>query len=398
LPSTIRIASAAPLAVLTLLIAGSLALSACGSTDEAKQKPVPVVGVMIAKTEPVELTTELSGRTEASEIAEVRPQVAGIVTSRLFEEGSFVRAGQPLYQIDSRLYAASQAQASASLASAQATVEANRLKAERFALLAEQGGVSRQEAADARAAYNQSRAAVGQARAALSSAQVNLGFTRVTSPISGRIGISMVTKGALVTNAQATPMAKVQRLDPMYVNIKQSGADFIALRRAIESGKLVSRAAPVTVILPDGSTYPIVGKLNPADIDVDPETGTITVRAVVPNPGGDLLPGLFVRTRVSQGTVPNGILVPQAAVARDPRGRASVLVANGKDELERRDVVADNAVGQNWLVTSGLKPGDRVVVEGLINAREGQKAKVVPAGSKPKAEGPGAASGKSGGN
>lgn len=380
------------------VVAASLALAACGSSDAAKPKPTPVVGVMIARTEPVELTAELSGRTEASEIAEVRPQVAGIVTQRLFQEGSFVRAGQPLYQIDSRLYAASQAQASASLAAAQATVEANRLKAERFEALAAQGGVSKQDAADARAAYNQSRAAVGQARAALASAQVNLGFTRVSSPISGRIGISMVTKGALVTNAQATPMAKVQRLDPMYVNIKQSGADFIALRRAIESGKLVSGSAPVTVILPDGSTYPVAGKLNPADIDVDPETGTITVRAVVPNPGGDLLPGLFVRARVGQGTVPNGILVPQAAVSRDPRGRASVLVANARDELEKREIVADSPVGQNWLVTSGLKPGDRVVVEGLINAREGQKAKVVPAGSKPKpAAGPDA-SAKSGGN
>lgn len=380
------------------VVVALLTLGACGSSDAAKPKPTPIVGVMIAKTEPVELTAELSGRTEASEVAEVRPQVAGIVMQRLFQEGSFVRAGQPLYQIDSRLYAASQAQASASLAAAQATVEANRLKAERFEALAVQGGVSKQDAADARAAYNQSRAAVGQARAALASAQVNLGFTRVSSPISGRIGISMVTKGALVTNAQATPMAKVQRLDPMYVNIKQSGADFIALRRAIESGKLVSGAAPVTVILPDGSTYPIAGKLNPADIDVDPETGTITVRAVVPNPKGELLPGLFVRARVAQGTVPDGILVPQAAVSRDPRGRASVLVANARDELEKREIVADSPVGQNWLVTSGLKPGDRVVVEGLINAREGQKAKVVPAGSKPKPEaGPGATA-KSGGN
>ncbi|SMC67563.1 efflux RND transporter periplasmic adaptor subunit [Novosphingobium sp. B1] len=371
---------------IAFLVTTSLSIAACGSADAEKAKPVPVVGVIIAKEQPVEVTTELSGRTEASEIAEVRPQVAGIVMSRLFQEGTYVRAGQPLYRIDSRIYAASQAQAAASLASAQATVEANRLKAERFALLAEQGGVSRQDAADARAAYNQSRAQVGQARAALSAAQVNLGFTRVSSPISGRIGISMVTKGALVTNAQATPMAKVQRLDPMYVNIQQSGSDFIGLRRAIESGKLARAEAPVTIILPDGSSYPISGKLNPADIDVNPETGTITVRAVVPNPRGELLPGLFVRARVGQGVVPNGILVPQIAVARDPRGRASVLVANAKDELEKRDIVADNPYGQSWLVTSGLKPGDRVVVEGLNNAREGQKAKVVPAGSKPAAQ------------
>lgn len=369
-----------------VILSAPLALAACGAADAEKPKPVPVVGVMIAKTQPVEITTELAGRTEAFEIAEVRPQVAGIVMARLFQEGSYVRAGQPLYQIDSRLLAATQAQAAAALTSAQATVEANRLRAERFEALAAQGGVSKQEAADARATYNQSLAGVGQARAALASAQVNLGFTRVTSPISGRIGISLVTKGALVTNAQATPMAKVQRLDPMYVNIRQSGADFIALRRAIESGKLVAGGAPVTVFLPDGSQYPITGKLNPADIDVNAETGTITIRAVMPNPKGDLLPGLFVRAKVGQGTVPNGILVPQAAVTRDPRGRASVLVANAKDELEKREVTADSPVGQNWLITSGLKPGDRVVVEGLNNAREGAKAKVVPAGSKPAAE------------
>lgn len=368
------------------IITTPLGLSACGSAEADKPKPVPVVGVIIAKAQAVELTTELAGRTEAFEIAEVRPQVAGLVMARLFQEGSYVREGQALYQIDSRLLAATQAQATAALASAEATVEANRLRAERFEALAEQGGVSKQEAADARATYNQSRAAVGQARAALASARINLGFTRVTSPISGRIGISMVTKGALVTNAQATPMAKVQRLDPMYVNIRQSSADFMALRRAIESGKLVSGAAPVTVILPDGSEYPIAGKLNPADVDVNPETGTITVRAVVPNPKGDLLPGLFVRAKVGQGSVPDGILVPQAAVTRDPRGRASVLVANAKDELEKRDITADTPVGQNWLVTAGLKPGDRVVVEGLVNAREGAKAKVVPAGSKPEAD------------
>ena len=371
---------------MSVIAAGSitLLLAACGAAEKPKGKPEPVVGVMIAKAGPVELTTELAGRTEAFEIAEVRPQVAGLVMERLFAEGSYVRAGQPLYQIDARIYAANQAQASASVASAQATVEANRLRAERFALLAEQGGVSKQDAADARATYNQSRASVQQARAALSSAQVNLGFTRVTSPISGRIGISMVTKGALVTTNQSNAMAKVQRLDPMYVNIQQSGTDFIALRRAIESGKLISGAAPVQVILPDGSEYPIAGKLNPADIDVNPQTGTITVRAVLPNPKGDLLPGLFVRARVGQGTVPDAILVPQAAVSRDPRGRASVLVAGADGMLEKRLIVADTPVGQNWLVSSGLKAGEKIVIEGLINAREGQKAKVVPAGSKPK--------------
>lgn len=369
----------------------SVLLGACSASPEKKAPPTPTVGVVVAHAQPVELTTELSGRTEASQVAEVRPQVAGIVVERLFQEGSFVQAGQPLYQIDSRLYAASQNEARAALALAQASVEASRLKAERYRVLAAEGGVSQQDAADALAAYKQARAQVAQSRASLSTAQINMGFTRVTSPISGRIGISSVTKGALVTASQADALAKVQRLDPMYVNIKQSSNDFMALRRSVQDGKLIISSAPVTVILADGSAYPLPGKLNLADIDVDQQTGTITVRATIPNPKGDLLPGLFVKARVGQGTVPNGILVPQSAVSRDPRGAASVLVANAKDVLEKRPVVADSVVGSNWLVTGGLKAGDRIVVEGLMAAKDGLKAKVVPAGTK---SAPAAATGK----
>jgi membrane fusion protein (multidrug efflux system) len=357
----------------------SLPLAGCGA-DADKTKPPIVVGVITARAEAVPLITELSGRTEASLVAEVRPQVSGIVTDRLFAEGSWVKAGQPLYQIDSRLYAASNQQARAALASAEATVEANRLKAERYRTLSAEGGVSRQDAADALATYNQSRAAVAQARAALASSSVNLGFTRVVSPISGRIGRSSVTKGALVTASQADALAKVQRLDPIWVDIQQSSADFMALRRALKSGKLAADAsAPVTIVLADGTALSTAGKLDFADIDVNEQTGTVTLRATVPNPSGDLLPGLFVKARLTQGLVPNGILIPQSAVTRDPHGRAQVLVANAKNQVEQRQVTADNAVGSNWLVTDGLKPGERVIVEGLLKAKPGASVKVVPA-------------------
>lgn len=324
--------------------------------------------------------TELSGRTSASLIAEVRPQVSGIVTDRLFTEGSEVRAGQPLYQIDSRLYAASNQQARAALSSAQATVEANRLKAERYQALALEGGVSRQDAADALATYNQSRAQVAQARASLASSSVNLGFTRVVSPISGRIGRSNVTKGALVSAGQADALAKVQRLDPIWIDIQQSSGEFMALRQALRSGKLSSdNAAPVKIVLSDGHEYPVPGKLDFADIDVNEETGTVTLRATVPNPSGDLLPGLFVKARLTEGTVPNGILVPQSAVTRTPRGQAIVLVVNAKSEVETREVTAESAVGADWLVTSGLKSGEHVIVDGLMKAKPGTKVKAIPA-------------------
>lgn len=373
----------APLACMAFLLAG------CGEKSGGKESQTPTVGVIAASAGPVTLTADLAGRTQASEIAEVRPQVSGIVMERLFEEGSNVRAGQPLYQIDSRLYAASQQQASAALTNAQASVEASRLKAERYRVLAEEGGISKQDAADAIAAYNQARAQVALNRASLASANVSLGFTRVVSPISGRIGRSAVTKGALVTSNQADALAKVQRLDPIWVNIQQSSTDFMALRRSMDAGRIAAGSTPVRIILSDGSEFPIEGKLNFADIDVNEQTGTVTLRATVPNPRGDLLPGLFVRARVGQGTVPDGILVPQTAVTRSPRGTATVLVVNAKSMIETRDVMADTAVGTNWLITSGLKPGEKVVVEGLLKARPGAKVKVVPAGSKAAAQGGG---------
>ena len=358
-----------------------LALGGCGGSDAPPTPPPAQVGVLVAKAEAVPVTTELSGRTAASMVAEVRPQVSGIVMDRLFEEGGMVHAGQPLYQIDARLYAAANQQAAANVNTAQATVEANRLKAERYRVLAEQGGVSKQDAADALATYNQSRAQVSANRAALATAQVNLGFTRVVAPITGRIGRSSVTKGALVTASQADALAKIQRLDPLYVDIQQSSNDYMALRRALASGKLAGGSAPIRIVLADGTIFPVEGRLDFADIDVGTDSGTVTLRATVPNPRGDLLPGLFVKARLVQGIVPNGILVPQGAVSRTPRGTATVMIVNAKGEAESREVAADNAVGANWLVTSGLKPGDKVIVEGLMNLRAGAKVKAVPAKS-----------------
>lgn len=379
--STTIAALPVPAMLLATALGLALSLTACGAAPD-KPKPPIVVGVVTIKVQPVPLTTELPGRTAASLVAEVRPQVSGIITGRLFAEGSAVRAGQPLYQIDSRSYAANAAQARAALTAAQATVDSTRLKAERYASLAADGGISKQDAADARAAYNQSRAQVAQARATLAAASVNLGFTRITAPISGRIGQSAVTQGALVTNGQTTALAKIQRLDPLWVNIQQSSGEFIALRRALAQGKVApDGSAPVRIVLPDGTAWPVQGKLDFADVDVNETTGTVTLRATVPNPGGQLLPGLFVRAQLTQATVTNGILVPQAALSRTPRGVATVYVVGKGDILELREVTATSTVGSDWLVTAGLRPGERVVTEGLLKAKPGAKVTVVPAGS-----------------
>ena len=361
-------------------LAGAVfALAACGS-QPTPPPPPPTVGVIAARSGTAPIVTELGGRTIASEVAEVRPQVAGLITARLFTEGGTVTQGQPLYQIDPRPYAAAAAQARAALANAEAAIEANRLKAERYRALSTGGGISQQDAADAAAAYAQSRAQVAAARASLDAASVNLGFTRITAPISGRIGQSSVTRGALVTADQAGALAKVQRLDPIWVNIQQSSADFIALRRALQAGTLgATGAAPVRLALADGSEWPAAGRLDFADIDVNEATSTVTLRVTVPNPRGDLLPGLFVRARLAQGLVKNGILLPQAAVSRDQHGNATVLVVGRDDTVESRIVTTATTSGNDWLITDGLRPGERVVVEGQLTARAGTKVHPVPA-------------------
>ncbi len=334
------------------------------------------VGVIVAKTEPVSLTTELSGRTSAFLISEVRPQVSGIVKARLFQEGGLVRAGQALYQIDPATYQASYNSAAAGLAQAQATYTAAKLKADRYKALVETGAVSRQDNDEAQAASQQAAANVAAQKAAVDTARINLGYTKVLSPISGRIGKSSVTAGALVTASQASALATVQDMSRVYVDLTQSSAELLKLQHDMASGHLGrSGSAQATLKLEDGSTYPIAGKLEFSDVTVDPTTGSIGLRATFANPNGVLLPGMYVRAVLSAGTVSDGMLIPQPAVSRDAKGNATVMVVGAKGMAEPRPVTVGQTIGDKWLVTGGLKPGDQVIVEGLQKVRPGAPVK-----------------------
>ncbi|WP_293879853.1 efflux RND transporter periplasmic adaptor subunit [Sphingomonas sp.] len=358
------------------------AIGAC-SKPEKKAPPTPEAGFVTAKTESVPLTVELAGRTAAYETSEVRPQVSGIVRERLFTEGKIVRAGQTLYQIDASLYRAASAQAQANLQNASAAREAAQAKADRYRPLAKIEAVSQQDLTDASAAARQAGAGVAQTRAALDTANINLRFTRIAAPITGRIGRSLVTPGALVTSAQVSPMTTIQRLDPMFVDIQQSSADFLALRRALASGGLGMSSAAVKLTLEDGSDYAPTGTVQFAEAMVDANTGSVTLRARFPNSDGLLLPGMYVRARLAQGIALSAILVPQQAISRDAKGGATLLLVGPNNKAVQRAVSADRAIGNKWLVTKGLKPGDRVITEGLIRIKPGQAIKPVPAGSKP---------------
>lgn len=313
----------------------------------------------------------------------MRPQVSGIIRERLFTEGAIVRAGQTLYRIDPSLYRATEAQARANLASAEATREAAQARAKRFRPLAEIEAVSQQDYTDAVATARAADAAVAQNRAALETATINLRYTNVPAPITGRIGRSVVTTGALVTASQADPLTTIQRLDPIFVDIQQSSADLLALRRALASGDVIPSSAQVQLTLEDGSDYGAAGKLQFAEAMVDPSTGSVTLRARFPNRSGLLLPGMYVRARLSQATASAAILVPQQGVSRDPRGQATVMLVGPDDKAVLQPVKADRTVGDKWLVGSGLKPGDKVIVEGLGRIKAGQAIKPVPAGSQP---------------
>lgn len=378
MPLSIRSGAAAVLAL--------LALAACGPKTPGGPGmggPAPV-GFVVARTEPVTLTTELSGRTSAVLVSEVRPQVGGIVQARLFQEGGQVRAGQALYQIDPATYRASLNSANAGLAQAQAAHVSAKLKADRYKDLVAINAVSRQENDDAQAAAQQAAANVQAQRAAVDQARINLGYTRVAAPISGRIGKSSVTPGALVTAGQANALAVVQNLDRIYVDVTQSSADLLKLKRDMATGQLgATGAAQVSLILEDGSTYPLPGTLQFSDVTVDPGTGSVGLRAVFPNPQGALLPGMYVRARLSKGVAANGMLIPQAAVSRDPKGQATVLVVGAGNKAEIRPLTVAQTVGDKWLVTGGLKPGDKVIVEGLQNLRPGADIKPAPLGAKP---------------
>lgn len=362
------------------LAALTLTLSACGQgTGAAGMQGMggpSDVGVVVARVEPVSLTTELSGRTSAFLVSEVRPQVGGIVKARLFQEGGYVRAGQALYQIDPATYQAAYNSAAAGLAQAQASYTAAKLKADRFKTLVETGAVSRQDNDDVQATAQQAAANVAAQKAAVDAARINLGYTRVLAPISGRIGKSTVTPGALVTASQPTALATVQDTSKVYVDLTQSSAELLKLQKDMATGRTDrATSAQVTLKLEDGSTYPTPGRLEFSDVTVDPTTGSIGLRATFANPNGVLLPGMYVRAVLSTGTAQNGMLIPQPAVSRDPKGNATVMVVGAKGLAEPRVITATQTIGDKWLVTSGLKPGDQVIVEGLLKVRPGAPVK-----------------------
>lgn len=370
-------------------LAVALTLSACGKKDAGGAGagmggPVEV-GYVVAQAQPVGITAELTGRTSAFLVSEVRPQVGGVIKSRLFEEGSYVRAGQPLYQIEPATFQAAYNSAAANLAQAQAQATAAKLKADRYKGLVETGAVSKQDNDDAQAAALQTAAAVAVQKAAVDNARINLNWTKVAAPISGRIGKSSVTPGALVAAGQTNALATIQDLSKIYVDLTQTSAELLKLRQQFASGKLgKTNTAQVTLKLEDGSTYPTPGTLEFSDITVDPGTGSVGLRAVFQNADGALLPGMYVRATLSQGVANGGILIPQAAVQRDPKGNASVSVVGPKG-AEPRPVTLGQMSGDKWLVTSGLNPGDKVITEGLMKLRPGAQIKAVPAGSKPAA-------------
>lgn len=356
-------------------LALTLALGGCGS-EQQSAPAVPSVGVVTLATESAELTNELPGRIAALETADVRPQVTGVIRRRLFTEGSVVKAGQLLYEIEDAPYRAALAQAQGSLAVAKATINATTLQAQRYKDLIAINAVSKQQYDDAAAAAQQARANVAAQQGAVQAAQVNQNFTRIRAPISGRIGRSLFTPGALVSAAQADPLATIQRTDTVYVDVTQSAAQIIDLKQAMASGGVSeAEGARIQLLLPNGSVYPIEGRLQFADVTVDPSSGSVVLRATFPNPDGLLLPGMYVRARLVEGLRRNVILAPQQGVTRDPRGRATAMVVGKDNKVEVRQIQTDRAVGEKWIVTRGLKPGDRLIVEGLVNLRPGTVVK-----------------------
>lgn len=364
----------------------ALLLASCGPAEQPQgPPPTPEVGYVVLTTSATPIQTELAGRTSAYAVSEVRPQISGIIRSRPFTEGAVVRAGQTLYQIDDAPYRATLEQAQAAQTSAEATVFSTKARAERYADLVKINAVSRQEADDAQAAYRQAVAGVAQARAQVQSARINLGYTTVRAPISGRVGRSSFTQGALVTASQVEPLATIQRLDPMYVDVTQSSADLLRLRRQLSQGGVAPTSAAVTLTLPDGTQYGPGGTLQFTEPTVDQSTGTVTLRAVFPNPGGVLLPGMYVRAKITEAVDPGALLAPQQGVSRNPRGQATAMVVGANNRAEERIISTGAAIGDRWLVTGGLKAGDRLIVEGLQKVKAGQPVKPVPAGSAPAA-------------
>ena len=381
--------------VATALVVATLLISGCKSKGATPPAAFPEVAIVTVQPERVVLTTELPGRTAAYLVAEIRPQVNGIIKNRFFREGTNVRAGDLLYQIDPAPYQAAYSQAKAALSTAEAdlaTAEANlpalRLRADRYSGLVTIRAVGEQDVDDVKAALRQAEATVEARkasievnRAALETARINLSYTPIRAPISGRIGKSAITVGALTTAYQAIPLAVVQQLDPIYVDVVQSNADLLRLRNNLESGNLKSRGPlqrKVKLILEDGTEYPAEGVLQFRDVTVDPTTGSVTVRMIFPNPQEILLPGVYVRAVVEEGVREQAILVPQQAVSRDVKGNPVAWVVDKDNKVERRALEIDRAIGDKWLVAKGLAVNDRVIVEGVDKVRAGVQVRTVP--------------------
>jgi len=346
------------------------------------------VGFVVARQGSAPIQQELPGRVAAYQVSDVRPQVSGVILKRLFQEGSIVHQGQTLYQIDPSIYAAQQAQAAANLQSARANAVAARTKAARYKPLAQEEAISKQDYTDALAQARQADASVAQTGAALRSAQVNMRFTRVPAPITGRISLSNVTEGALVTANQTNALATITRLDPVFVDIQQSAADLLKLRQALSGGGAVPTAAQVHLKLPDGSDYGFTGTVEFSQVIVDQSTGTVTIRARFPNPQSILLPGMFVTAQFAQAIQTSAILVPQPAVTRDPQGNATLYVVGPGNRAVQRAIVADRTFGTDWVVTQGLAPGEKVITQGLANVKDGAQIKPVPASAPQKVQAP----------
>jgi len=369
------------LMVVASILAVGLILSGCGKKTTGPQSITPEVAVVTIQPKRVVITTELAGRTSANLVAEVRPQVGGIIQKRLFTEGSDVKAGQALFQIDSVLYQAAFDNAKAALSRSEANLPAIQLRAERLKELLAVKAASQQDYDDASAALKQVQADIQYGKASVETARINLKYTSITAPISGRIGRSNVTEGTLVTAQQPTVLATIQRLDPMYVDVPQSTAEVLRLRRGLKEGHLDQSGADqkkVQLIMEDSTAYPLAGTLQFRDVTVDPTTGSVILRIVFPNPQGILLPGMFVRAVVQEGVNKQAILIPQQAVSRDPKGNPLTLIVDDQNKVQLRMLTLDRAIGDQWLVSSGLARGEQVIMEGTQKVKPGAPVKAVP--------------------
>ncbi|USI88030.1 efflux RND transporter periplasmic adaptor subunit [Acinetobacter johnsonii] len=375
-------------------LATSIALVGCSKDPKdaqqagaSQQMPPTEVGVIVAQPQNVEQSVELSGRTTAFEISEVRPQTSGIILKRLFAEGSYVREGQALYELDSRTNRATFDNAKAALLQQEANLSTLRTKLNRYQQLVSSNAVAKQDYDDLVGQVNVAEAQVAAARAQVKNAEVDLGYSTIRSPISGQTNRSTVTAGALVTANQTEPLVTIQRLDPIYVDINQSSSELLRLRQQLSKGSLdSSNNTRVKLKLEDGSDYPIEGRLAFSDASVNPDTGTVTIRAVFPNPNHLLLPGMFANAQIVQGVIPNAMLVPQIAVTRTPTGQAMAMIVNDKGVVEPRQITTVGIQGQDWIVTEGLKTGEKVIVDGIAKVKAEQKVVAKP--YQPKAAAP----------